>query len=117
MTNSNELTTTESPEALNLLSQLGLPITIPTGQSVISWADAPLEDLLGFNEKSDKRPDEMTDEELAAFVQRAALLRSSHQTAKAAIRRESVKHGGKAPKDNGSLALALLDTLMKSKTT
>lgn len=78
----------------------GLSITPPTDsqkQSSSTFADAPLDDLL------EKKVHEMTDEECFLFVKHMATLRSSAQTRKAEVRKES---GPKKAKKDSSVELA-----------
>jgi hypothetical protein len=77
----------------------------------VSMNDLPLDELL------EKDVTTMSPEELTAYVQRCALLRSSAQSRKAALVKEGVEKQGAKPKtkkkDSVAMALAYLTQIKK----
>lgn len=84
---------------------------VVTSETLLSvdFKEAPLETLLEMQER--ELVHNLTPEQLAAFIQRCAVLRSSAQSRKAALTKEAgVEKKTKSPtkKDSVSLALDLL---------
>lgn len=92
-----------------------LPSVPTTSYSEANFNELPLDELL------DLSPEFMTNDQLAAYVQRCSVLRSSAQTRKAALNADAVKLGvtktkaKKTPKDSVGQALALLAQLQAQK--
>ncbi len=94
----------------NPSNSLGASTIPPISSSNVSFNDEPLDLLL------DKKVHEMTPEELATFVKRCALLRSSAQSRRAAIRGDGTPKAPKVKKkSNVEKALELLMQINQQK--
>lgn len=89
-------------------------MTTPSDPSLVSFAEAPLEALL-LGGPNDDGPlvHDMSPEQLAEYVKRCALLRSSAQTRKAEIVKAA---GGKKPSAKKSSVDLALELLLQIKT-